>query len=120
MGNKGNNKIEKRGYPRIKKLYLISYINKVEGHQVSPVSMGRTLDISQTGVRVEVYQHIKVDSTMEMEIGLREFNFSVQGKVVRLQEVGEKVYIIGIQFDEIQPELGDEDKGIGQWDNVDS
>jgi len=107
MSNEGNDKIEKRSYPRIKKLYLISYVNKTEGHQTSPVSMGRTLDISPVGVRIEVYRDIKIDSIMEMEIGLKELNFSVQGKVVRVQEVDKKVYILGIQFDEFQPELGD-------------
>lgn len=122
MGNEENGNTEKRSSPRLKKLYLISYRSEVEGqqHQSAPVSMGRTLDISQTGVRVEVYRDIKVDSKMEMEIGLKEFNFSVQGKVVRSKEVDDKVYIIGIQFDEIQPELGDERRGIGQWDHVDS
>jgi len=69
--------------------------------------MGRTLDISPVGVRIEVYRDIKIDSIMEMEIGLKELNFSVQGKVVRVQEVDKKVYILGIQFDEFQPELGD-------------
>lgn len=114
MSNEGNGKIEKRSYPRVKKLYLISYVNKAEGHQTSPVSMGRTLDISPVGVRIEVYRDIKIDSIMEMEIGLKEFNFSVQGKVVRVQEVDKKVYILGIQFDEFQPELNDIAKNIGQ------
>ena len=120
MSNEGNDKIEKRRYPRVKKLYLISYINKAEGQQTSPVSMGRTLDISPIGVRVEVYRDIKIDSIMEMEIDLKEFNFSVQGKVVRVQEVDKKVYILGIQFDEIQPELDDIDEQIEQSDQMNS
>lgn len=114
MSNEGKDRIEKRSYPRVKKLYLISYVNRTEGHQTSPVSMGRTLDISPVGVRVEVYRNINIDSIMEMEIGLKEFNFSVQGKVVRVQEVDKKVYILGIQFDEFQPELDDIDKNIEQ------
>ncbi len=120
MSNEGNYQIEKRGYPRVKKLYLISYVNKATGQQTSPVSMGRTLDISPTGVRVEAYRNIRVNSIMEMEIGLREFNFSVKGKVVRVQEVSEKIYNLGIQFDEIQPELSAKNRGMGQWDQVDS
>ena len=42
---------------------------------------------------------------MEMEIDLKDFNLSVQGKVVRVQEIDEKVYVLGIQFNEYQPEL---------------
>ena len=105
MSHEGDDKVEKRSYPRVKKLYLISYINKTEGHQTSPVSMGRTLDISPIGVRVEVYRNIKIDSIMEMEIDLKDFNLSVQGKVVRVQEIDKKVYVLGIQFNEYQPEL---------------
>ena len=119
MGNEAKDKKEKRGYPRVKKLYLISF-SKVEGRQSSPISMGRTLDVSPTGVRVETYQNIKINTRMEMQIGLNEFDFSVQGKVVRVQEVSKKVYIIGIEFDEIKPELGDKNKGLGQWDHIDS
>jgi hypothetical protein len=119
MSNKTTDKKEKRGYPRVKKLYLISF-SKVEGRQSSPISMGRTLDVSPTGVRVETYQNIKINTRMEIQIGLGEFDFSVQGKVVHTQEVNRKVYIIGIAFDEIEPELGDKNMGIGQWDHIDS
>ena len=65
---------EKRSYPRLRRLYLISYINKEGDRQITPVSMGRTLDISPIGVRVEVFQQIGLESKMEMEIGVEESN----------------------------------------------
>jgi hypothetical protein len=93
---------EKRGYPRIKKLYLISYITKEEGRQVSPVLMGRTLDVSPSGVRVEVFQRISVNSEMELDIACNDENISVGGIVVRSNKTGNEVFVLGIKFNEIQ------------------
>ncbi len=101
---KGNPE-EKRNYPRVNKLFLISYIPKEGGRQTSPVSMGRTLDISQSGVRVEVFQHINVESEMELEIAVEDSQFFVEGKVVRSLESGEDVCILGIQFNEVCDDL---------------
>ncbi len=64
--------MEKRDYPRVKKLYLISYVNKDKGRSLSPIAMGRTLDISPSGIRLEVYQSLIINSNIEMEIGLQE------------------------------------------------
>lgn len=105
MAISSENTSEKRGYPRIKRLDLVSFISKSEGRQTSPVSMGRTLDISPSGVRVEIYRHIKVDSVVEMEISIHEDIFAVQGKVAHVTEIDKKIYIVGIQFDEIQHPL---------------
>ena len=82
--------MEKRNYPRVRKLYLVSYVNESEGRGHSPVSMGRTLDISPSGIRMEVYQRLTIDSIIELEIGIAEDRFSVRGKVVRVKQVDER------------------------------
>lgn len=105
MGNTNDNAEEKRNYPRVSKLYLISYIPKEGGRQISPVSMGRTLDISPSGVRVEVFQQINVESEIELEIAIEDTQFVVNGKVVRSLETGTDVYILGIQLDDVCDEL---------------
>jgi len=119
MSHRENTKAEKRRFPRVKKLYLLSYVNRLEGRQTSPVSIGRTLDISPAGIRIEVFQDIEIDSEMEMEIGLKKFDSTIRGKVMRVQKIAEKDYIIGIRFDQEQPDLSDEIKIQGQWDHVD-
>lgn len=110
--------MEKRNYPRIKKLYLISYINKNEGSTVSPISMGRTLDISPSGIRLEVYQSLMMDSVIEMEIGFQEQKFSTKGKIIRVEEIDEKTFIVGIQFDEPLGILGFSSGLQGHWDHI--
>ncbi|HDM75401.1 MAG TPA: PilZ domain-containing protein [Deltaproteobacteria bacterium] len=96
---------EKRKYPRLKSLHLLSYINKEQGVQKCGVSMARTLDISPAGVRVEVYQSINPDSEMEMEIAVDENIYAVQGKVIYTEATPNNNYILGIKFDELTPQL---------------
>ena len=97
---------ERRRYPRLQGLYLLSYINKERGVQKTGVSMARTINISPVGVGVEVYEAINRDSVMEMEIAVRDIVYAVQGKVIHSQEKSSGNYVIGIQFDQVQKELG--------------
>ncbi len=105
MESIADNIVEKRDYPRVKKLYLISYLNKENGRQISSISMGRTLDLSASGIRVEVFQTINIDSEMELEIIRDETLFKVTGSVLRVTSTGDEIFVLGIQFDEVQEEL---------------
>ncbi len=105
MDKMKNNTEEKREYPRVNKLYLISYIPKERGRQTSPVSMGRTLDISPSGVRIEVFQQVNVESEMELEIAMEDTQSYINGKVIRSLESGKNVYILGIHFDDVCDDL---------------
>jgi hypothetical protein len=96
---------EKRGYPRVKKLFLISYINKEEGRQISPVSMGRTLDVSPSGIRVEVFQRIGINSQMELDIACNDETVSADGMVVHSSKIGNEVFVLGIKFNKMQHQL---------------
>jgi hypothetical protein len=98
---------EKRGYPRVKKLFLISYISKEEGRQVSPVSMGRTLDVSPSGVRVEVFQRIGINSQMELDIACNDETVSADGIVVHSNKIGNEVFVLGIKFNKMQHQLAE-------------
>ena len=96
---------ERRYYPRIKSLNLLSYIQEEKGVQRCGASMARTIDISQSGATVEVYQHIKPDSSLKMEIAVKELIFPVWGKVIHSQYLPNKNYVIGIMFSKLEREL---------------
>jgi len=108
MGKEKGSKKERRHYPRLQLLYLVSYINKEGEVQKSGVSMARTIDISPAGAGVEVYQLVEVDSRIEMEIGVKERIVAVEGKVVHSQVQPNGHWIIGIEFDHVQEELVEE------------
>jgi c-di-GMP-binding flagellar brake protein YcgR len=103
----GNNRPsdKQRQYPRVNRLFFISYIAREEGEQKTPISMGRTLNVSSTGIGMEVYQELGVNSTMEMDIDVEDFNLSVQGKVVHSHALEDGKYYVGIQFSEPQEKL---------------
>lgn len=94
-----------RAQPRVNKLFFIAYVNREGDTQKTPVSLGRTLNISAIGVGMEVFQALAVDSTMEMEIGLATETLEVTGKVVHITPQGDEAFYVGIQFDEPQEKL---------------
>ena len=102
-GKKGQK--ERRRYPRLQALYLLSYINKEDGVQKTGVSMARTINISCMGVGVEVYEAINSDSVMEIEIAVKDIVYAMKGKVTHSQEKSNGNYVIGIKFDQVQKEL---------------
>jgi hypothetical protein len=105
MEGDGTVEKERRRHPRVKSLYLVSYVSKEGEAQKSGVSMARTLNVSQVGVGVEVYEPVEVDTLMEMEIAVKETIFSVRGKVVHSQRKPDGHWVMGIEFDEAQEEL---------------
>lgn len=87
-----------RSCPRVSKLLLIAYINREEGVQKSPVLLGRTLDLSPVGAGMEVFQPVRIGSTMELDIDIMEETVAVQGTVVHSREEREGIYHVGIRF----------------------
>jgi hypothetical protein len=96
---------ERRRYPRINSLNLISYIQREQGAQKSGVSMARTIDISPAGVGLEVYQPINAGSFVEIEIAVKENIFSVEGKVVYSRNLPNGNFSIGIMFKKLESKL---------------
>lgn len=96
---------EHRTTPRINKLSFISFVKTEDDEQKCPISLGRTLNISTTGVGIEIFQQITVGSTMEMEISLKGEIIPVKGKVVRSSELENGSYYLGIEFDRAQEKL---------------
>lgn len=96
---------EHRATPRIDKLNFISFIETENDEQKSPVSIGRTLNISATGLGIESFQQIPAGSTMEMDICLGDEIIAARGKVVRNSSLESGGYYLGIEFDKVQEKL---------------
>ncbi len=95
-----------RNHPRVDVLYLITYVNKENDVQQTPISMGRALDISPAGVRLEVFEPVHVGSEMEVQIAVRETRLAIRGRVIHAAEEDGK-QVLGVKFDELQKELED-------------
>lgn len=95
---------EKRVTPRVQKLFMIAYLSQDNGPARTPVSLGRTVDISPSGVGMEIYKEVAVGTVMEMEIDLDGLPVLARGKVVRGDLLKNGNFLIGISFD-VEQEL---------------
>ena len=93
---------EPRQSIRVHKLFLTSYINREDEEQKTPISVGRTLNISTIGVGMEIFQEIQAGSTMDLEFDLQGSLLTVKGRVIHVRSEGDGSYVIGVEFDEPQ------------------
>ena len=96
---------DSRQSTRVHRLFLTSYVNRDDKEQKTPVSIGRTLDVSMIGVGMEVFQEIQAGTMIDLEFDLKGSLLTVQGRVVHVRREGEGSYIIGVEFEEPQKEL---------------
>lgn len=96
---------KQRATPRIDRLSFISFIEMENNEQKCPVSIGRTVNISATGLGIEAFQQIHTGSTMEMDICLGDEIIAARGKVIHSRPLESGGYFLGIEFDTVQEKL---------------
>lgn len=96
---------EKRSAPRVNRLYMITYVPHTEGPHKTPLSLGRTLNISPTGVAMEVYRELPPGTALELEIDLDNSTVSAWGQVVRNDDLGGGDFVVAIKFDTQQERM---------------
>lgn len=94
---------EKRNFIRLDSLHLLDYlIIDREGKQTT-YSMGRTLDVSEHGLQLEITQPVRVGDTLLITVGLENDLIDLIGEVKYAKEVSKR-YIAGIEFSDIGEE----------------
>ena len=61
------------------------------------VTVGRTVDVSSTGVRVQTPGHLCIDDLVRLEIAVEDHLVEARGRVVRSARIGELIEA-GIEF----------------------
>ena len=79
---------EKRASPRIRSLNLASYI----------ISIGRTLDVSEGGAKIETHRQLDRGLQLELEIAVEDQIISARGEVLYSRELGDDLFGTGISF----------------------
>ena len=92
-------RLERRRAPRVEALYHIVITSDGETNEVS-ITVGRTVDVSGTGVRVQVPGILGVDDPVRLEIGVGETLVNAKGRVIRVARLGELIEA-GIEFTRI-------------------
>ena len=87
----------KRKHERIQSLNL-SYICLDEDKNIVKQAMGRTLNISTTGILLETHFPIELEHTIQLTVSLEENLLDITGKPVHVRPIDGGKYQIGIQF----------------------
>jgi len=87
----------KRKHERIQSLNL-SYICLDEDENIIKQGMGRTLNISESGILLETHFPIEPQHVVQLTLSLEEDLLDLKGKPVHVRSSGKGKYEIGIQF----------------------
>lgn len=96
---------EKRKHSRVDSIYLLNYVHLDETNNDSITQgMGRTINVSESGIMLETHVAFKENDTVDVVVGLKEDMVTIRGKVIftRTTETGH--YQSGIQFVTIEKE----------------
>ncbi|MBC2713355.1 MAG: PilZ domain-containing protein [Desulfosarcina sp.] len=89
---------EKRKHSRVDSIYLLNYVHLDENDNAMMQGMGRTINVSESGIMLETHVSFGENDTVDVVVGLKEDMVTIRGKVVfaRATETGR--YQSGIQF----------------------
>jgi hypothetical protein len=90
-------KKDNRKHRRISSLHL-SYICLDEDRKTVKQGMGRTLNLSESGILLETYFPIAAEHTVILSIGLEERLVDLKGRAVHVRSTDQGVYEVGIEF----------------------
>lgn len=97
--------IDRRRSPRVESIHLVTFeAEGAEGVGASAVEVGRTLDVSVTGLRVETPTHLAVGRELDLEIAVGERVVRATGRVMHVEEAAEGLWEVGVQFTEVSRE----------------
>jgi hypothetical protein len=88
---------EQRKFIRYDSLHLLDYIILDEQNRETIYSMGRTIDVSIDGIKLETHIPIKIDSILLITLGLEDDLVELEGKTTHESENNGRV-VSGVTF----------------------
>lgn len=98
---------ERRREPRVQVLNLVSVDQQDESGELTELAVGRTLDLSRLGMRLELTHRLPLRSRVRLTIAMAERIITVHGQVRYVNEIDEVTCSMGIEFVDLEPEDGD-------------
>ena len=92
---------DKRKSPRIDSLNLISYVVYDEADNAIRQGMGRTLNISRTGICLDTYKPLSRRQKVALTIGLKDNLVDIIGRVIHVRRKKNGRFDNGIDFVEM-------------------
>ncbi|MEK6201668.1 MAG: PilZ domain-containing protein [Desulfobulbaceae bacterium] len=94
---------EHRNFIRKNALHLLDYLVIDENGLQTTYSMGRTLDVSENGLKLETTQPISKGDTLLITVGVEDDLVDLRGVVVHT-EILDNQHITGLEFQDISEE----------------
>lgn len=89
---------EQRKHSRIDSLNLINYIYFDGSEDEATQGMGRTLNVSESGILLETHNPIDISNIISLTIGFEETVVDIKGRVVYTKQNVGTMYESGIEF----------------------
>lgn len=89
---------EKRKHSRVDSIYLLNYVNLDENDDELMQGMGRTINVSESGIMLETHIPFKENDTVDVVVGLKDDMVTIRGKVIFTRSTDNGRFQSGIQF----------------------
>ena len=95
---------EHRKHKRIDSTNLLNYICLDDEGNAFAQGMGRTLNVSESGILLETHAPLEPNTTVSLTIGMEEDIIDIRGTSVYSQENDGGGFETGIEFIDIEPD----------------
>ena len=99
---------EKRTHIRISRLHLIHFECRDPMHPLTQQGIGRTLDISESGLQLELAADFELDQRVTLTLGVGDEILELEGRVAHHEPGSGKTSIYGIQLFDIKGNARDQ------------
>ena len=89
---------EKRKHSRIDSVNLLNYVYFDENEDEENQGMGRTLNVSESGILLETHSPMDARRVVSLTIGFREDVIDIKGRVVYMRKKEDGMFESGIEF----------------------
>ena len=89
---------EKRKHSRIDSVNLLNYVYFDENEDEDNQGMGRTLNVSESGILLETHSPMDARRVVSLTIGFREDVVDIKGRVVYMRKKEDGMFESGIEF----------------------
>lgn len=89
---------ERRREPRVRVLNLVSVDQCDDSGALTELAIGRTLDLSRHGMRLELSRPLPLRSRVRVTVALAERIINLDGQVRHLDEMDDGTCAMGIEF----------------------
>jgi len=96
---------DKRNHARVNSIYHVQFSKKNKKGEKSSVNMGRCLNVSAGGMKLEIDRALKAHSLLDLEIITKNKLFKLDAEVIFSHKRSKGLCHSGIRFSEVQEKL---------------